>query len=117
VASQMDAMVLTVAKGDTKTVVKKAMSQLTAVGTRVAGMVFNRATDHDMITFGSYRSSSRGLRSGSDGSTVEQREAPEADRFGPVARAVASWSPPMGIGSKRARARENDRSVTSPTSN
>src|SRR5262249_49442085 len=105
VASQMDAMVLVVSKGDTRSVVKKAMSQLSVVGTRVAGMIFNRASEHDVLRYGSSWSSSRSTRSGSNSTTVEHREVPQAQRLGPLAQAVASWSPAAGAGSKRSRAK------------
>ena len=103
VASQMDAMVLAVARGDSKSIVRKALMQLSVVGTRVAGMVFNRASHRDVIAFSSHgSSSSRSTRSGSDGPVVEHRDVPEAQKLGPVARAVASWSAPRGSSDRRA---------------
>jgi polysaccharide biosynthesis transport protein len=109
VASQADAVVLAVAKGEAKSLVTKAMAQVSVLGTRIAGMVFNRARDEDVVRYGSHISSSHRVRSGSDTAVIEHREVPEADRLGPMARAVASWSPAMGAGSRRARGHCVDR--------
>jgi Mrp family chromosome partitioning ATPase len=105
-ASQADAVVLAVAKGSSTSVVEKSLAQLSMVGTRVAGMVFNRALDRDVVQYGSHQGSSHHSRaSTSGGAVVEHREVPEAQPYGPVARAVASWSPAISIGSRRARKR------------
>jgi hypothetical protein len=110
-------MVLAVAKGDTRAIVDRSMEHLASVGTNVVGMVFNRALDRDVIAYSG--SSSQGLRStGGNGSGnghgsghaipagIEHRDVPGTERLGPVARAVASWSPAMGMGSRRSRVRE-----------
>jgi Mrp family chromosome partitioning ATPase len=104
-ASQADAVVLAVAKGASTSIVEKSLQHLSSVGTRVAGMVFNRALDRDVIQYGSHHGSSDHSRLSSNGGVVEHREVPEARPYGPVARAVASWSPAISIGSRRARKR------------
>jgi Mrp family chromosome partitioning ATPase len=105
-ASQADAVVLAVAKGSSTAVVEKSLQQLSMVGTRIAGMVFNRALDRDVIQYGSHQGSSHhSTRTSSNGVVVEHREVPEARPYGPVARAVASWSPAISVGSRRARKR------------
>jgi Mrp family chromosome partitioning ATPase len=115
VASQMDAMVLAVARGDSKSIVRKALTQLSVVGTRVAGMVFNRASHRDVVAFSSHSSSSsRSTRSGSDGPVVEHRDVPEAHKLGPVARAVASWSAPRGSSDRRAVGRNEQQEQQQP---
>jgi len=91
------------------------MSHLASVGTNVAGMVFNRVRDRDVIAY-SGSSSARSIASisapGGD-LRIERREIPGASRLGPVPRAVASWSPAGGLGSRRLRAREARRPVGS----
>jgi Mrp family chromosome partitioning ATPase/uncharacterized protein involved in exopolysaccharide biosynthesis len=112
VTSQMDGVILVVAKGDTNAGIRKSITQLAVVGARVAGMVFNRAREQDVTTYSGHQGSSYGERSSSGGAVVEHRDAPEARRFGPIARAVASWSPALGAGSRRNRTRSANRAAT-----
>jgi hypothetical protein len=103
VTSQMDAVVLAVTKGDATAAIKKSIAQLSVVGARIAGVVFNRARAQDVLAYGGHSSSSYQSRTSSDGTAVEERNVPQAHRLGPVARAVASWSPTLSVGSRRSR--------------
>ncbi len=76
VCAAADAVVLCVSRGQQRPMVEKAIQHLTSIGSRLAGVVFNRAQSSDFdrsISGLSVRSSSA---SGNGG------------RFGPVARAV-----------------------------
>lgn len=92
VASQVDGVILTVSRGEQRPLLEQSAAHLRSVGARVAGVVFNRATDRD-----AYPSSSRRLygsvRSQSSPAVpvVAQRSRDgDAERFGPIADAVVS---------------------------
>lgn len=66
-AAQADGVVLVVGRGQHHTYVKRAIDRITAVGGRLAGMVFNRATASDFrrsVSAASVRSIPRGLPAG-----------------------------------------------------
>lgn len=94
VASQVDAVVLTVSRGEQAQFVDSSVSHLVSVGAKIAGLVFNRAKNIDVLRYGS-----SGLASTSRNSSITRHSgemselAPESKRFGPVARAVASYVP------------------------
>lgn len=50
VAAQADQMILAVSHGTQRANVLQAITQLKAAGARLAGVVFNRATPHDLVT-------------------------------------------------------------------
>ena len=87
--STADAVILTVARGQQRPLVERAMSHLLVIGARLAGVVFNKAQSRDFE-----RSiSSMSLRAsvgvyGEDGKALVRK--PTGDRMGPVASAVAS---------------------------
>lgn len=89
-ASQVDALVLTVARGDKSPDVQRSLAHLRSLGTRVAGLVFNRAQKQDIARYGSSRASS--LATPAEDPQMRMVDAPESARLGPVARAVASFS-------------------------
>lgn len=81
VSAAVDAVVLTVSRGQPRPVVEKAISHLHHIGARLAGVVFNRAQSADFdrsISGISLRSASKGT-----GHNL-------GPRMGPVARAVHS---------------------------
>jgi capsular exopolysaccharide synthesis family protein len=85
VCSAADAVVLTVARGQQRPLVEKAIGHLTNIGARLAGVVFNRAQTADFD-----RSiSGVSLRSVSSGSGHNGHDGP---RFGTLGRAVHSHS-------------------------
>jgi len=96
VAAEVDAVVLTVARGEREPSVRRSIAHLRSLGIRLAGVVFNRARLKDMDRYGSSR-----LSSSRPGAEAETRvvESPESARLGPVARAVASFAPRNSSGS------------------
>ncbi|MDP9174155.1 MAG: hypothetical protein M3O30_09860 [Planctomycetota bacterium] len=101
VASQVDAVVLTVSRGEQSEFVDASVSHLVSVGARIAGLVFNRARTVDVLRHGS-----SGLGSTNTGSSVTRvvsepsKLPPDSDRFGPIARAVAFYVPAPKSNSK-----------------
>ena len=91
-ASQVDAVVMTVARGDRGPDLQRAMLHLRSLSARVAGLVFNRARKQDVDRYGSSRIGSSGGSWGkSGGGWPEPPAQPQRpERLGPVARAVSS---------------------------
>ena len=93
VTALADGVILTVSKGEQKSMVQRSINQLIAVGARVTGVVFNRASHHDVSRYGSSSGASlragRSLRRG----PVQYAPSPAAARLGPLAQAVASFAP------------------------
>ena len=87
VASEADGVVLTVSRGQQKSLAERAMELLDSIGANTAGIVFNRAQTDDMDTI-QYSSSipASALQS------IPQQTAGGAgtSRLGPIAFAVAS---------------------------
>lgn len=94
VASQVDAVVLTVSRGEQAQFIDTSVSHLVSVGAKIAGLVFNRAKNVDVLRYGSsgLASTSRSSSTARSGGKISEL-APESKRFGPVARAVASYVP------------------------
>jgi polysaccharide biosynthesis transport protein len=91
VAAASDGVILTVARGQQRPLVEKALAHLNSIGARVAGVVFNRAQSRDFeqsISGISMRSASRNSANGNGASRAGQQR--DAGQYGPVARAVAS---------------------------
>ncbi len=85
VGAAVDAVILTVSRGQHRAQVDKAVAHLTSIGARIAGIVFNRANSRDFeaaLSGQSKRLHSRAANGNSPGTSP----------FGPVARAVASAS-------------------------
>ena len=103
VASQTDAVVLAVSRGEPKPLIERSITQLRAVGGKVAGVVFNRAEKRDTDAYGS----SRALISGASNANPRSGTIPsamsftnrDAARFGPVAQAVVGCAPVSPAGS------------------
>ncbi len=94
VTSQVDAVVLTVARGEQGGSVDTSIAHLVNVRARIAGLVFNRAKTQDVIRYGSSGLiHSRSVTSSNRLKGVMADLTEEFERFGPVARAVASYVP------------------------
>lgn len=92
-AAEVDATVLIVSRGDSKTLATRARDHLVSVGAYVAGVVFNHALDTDInqSSFASIVSAERR----SDIDRVAADADPEvAARFGPLGSAVAAFGRP-----------------------
>lgn len=100
-ASEVDAVVMTLARGDQRFDVDRALRHLQSVGARVAGIVFNRARPKDVdASRSSALSSARGRPSnGASGGPSPGGEVRELARLGPMAHAVGSYGPGGGNGS------------------
>ena len=68
VASQVDAVVLTVSRGEQSQFVGASISHLVSVGAKIAGLVFNRAKTVDVLKY-----SSSGLASSTTSSSACNR--------------------------------------------
>lgn len=90
VASQVDEVILTVARGEHRALAEKSAAHLSALGARVAGIVFNRARNEDVDMYGSSNFLSQMPE---DGGPLDREESPDdaaAARLGPIGDAVAS---------------------------
>jgi Mrp family chromosome partitioning ATPase/uncharacterized protein involved in exopolysaccharide biosynthesis len=88
VCAAADGVILTVARGQQRPLVEKALSHLQSIGARIAGIVFNKAMTRDFeqsISGISMRSAARST-SAANGNGRVQREG--AGQLGPVAKAV-----------------------------
>ena len=94
VAAASDGVILTVARGQQRPLVEKALAHLNSIGARVAGVVFNRAQSRDFeqsISGISMRSASRSTNGNGNGNGASRAgQQRDAGQYGPVARAVAS---------------------------
>ena len=91
VAASCDGVILTVARGQQRPMVEKALEHLRSIGARMAGVVFNRAQARDFeqsISGISLRSASRSSAPRNGNGKGHNRDS--AGQYGPVARAVAS---------------------------
>ncbi len=89
-AAQADGVILVIGRGQHHTYVKRAVDRITAVGGRLAGMVFNRASAADFrrsVSAASMRSVPRGLPAGPS-SPASQRS-----NVGPMASSVRGFDP------------------------
>jgi len=98
-ASQVDAVVLAIARGDQRPAVDRSLAHLQSLGARIAGIVFNRAREKDIEMSGSSRMSSVTAPSRDGDALLADQQARHCARLGPVARAVASYAPRNGNGS------------------
>ena len=92
VCAAADGVVLTVARGQQRPMVEKALGHLAAIGARLAGVVFNRAQSSDFersISGMSMRSIARHPSPNGNGNGNGHANGASAGAFGPVARAVA----------------------------
>lgn len=100
VASAVDGVIMTVSRGEQRPLAEHSVGYLKAIGARLAGFVFNRAHEREVTPLGtSARSVSGQTVSGI--APYEAREGQESAKFGPVARAVASYAPVGKNGASR----------------
>jgi Mrp family chromosome partitioning ATPase len=95
VCSAVDGVVLTVARGQQRPLVEKALAHLRSIGARISGVVFNRAQARDFeqsISGISLRSAARSQGGQSYASNGQQAEQ-HAGQYGSLAKAVASSTP------------------------
>ena len=102
VAGIVDGVVLVVRKGDRRPTFERAMSQLVAVGARVAGVVFNGASPEDIVQYGR-SSGGRSQKSGAtdDGMGSAPAASPVPGSYGPLTTAVANFAPAINRNSAR----------------
>ncbi|HRK32232.1 MAG TPA: AAA family ATPase [Tepidisphaeraceae bacterium] len=89
VCSTTDGVILTVARGQQRPLVEKALSHLRSIGARISGVVFNRAQARDFeqsISGISLRSAARSQSNQGDGLNGHR----EGSQYGSLAKAVAS---------------------------
>jgi polysaccharide biosynthesis transport protein len=97
VAAVADEVILVVARGQQRTLIDKAFSRLRDIGAKVAGIVFNRAGEHDMedSDYTSYRNSQRLAEA-----PTPKGRRDRVRRLGPVARAVVDTEPASEVTSE-----------------
>jgi len=92
VASQVDGVIFTVSHGVQKSLAENAVAQLKVIHAKIAGVVFNRAENRDLLLYGS--TSSLSSQSSRDADQAFESQTPvngEASlRMGPVVHATAS---------------------------
>jgi capsular exopolysaccharide synthesis family protein len=92
VGAAADAVILTIARGQSQPLVDRSVRQLRQIGANVAGLVFNRAEKRDFQrSVGS--SSIKSISTISQPQRTLIAENAEESRFGPLARSVASFMP------------------------
>jgi len=101
VASQVDEVILTVARGEQRTLAEKSANHLSALGARIAGIVFNRARNEDVDLYGSSTFLSQ-MPEDAETLEAEEQEAAEgvAGRLGPIGGAMASSESSPRVGTK-----------------
>ena len=98
VAAEADEVILTVSRGQQRQLVDRAIHHLRFINSRVAGLVFNRASAKDVLTAGySSSAASQSMRINHEGAVMTNgtaKSAATARRLGPIASAVASSTVP-----------------------
>ena len=85
VAAEVDRVVMTLSRGEQRMLAEKALDRLESIDARLAGIVFNRARQEDLISSG-YSSSSK------NSTTPSDKVLADGGRLGPIGLAVASYS-------------------------
>jgi hypothetical protein len=91
-APEVDGVLFTIARGQERPLVDRSLRQLSMVGARVAGFVFNLAESRDWYRSG-HGSSVRSK--GDSRAMVRRTESRETSGFGPLVRAVTLFLPSM----------------------
>lgn len=94
VAAVADEVILVVSRGQERPLIDKAFARLNQIGAKVAGIVFNRATEDDVMV-SAYSSQRNSERAVSSESVVENATRGRAHYLGPVAHAVALEHTPI----------------------
>jgi Mrp family chromosome partitioning ATPase len=91
VAAAVDGVILTVSRGEQRPLADKCVQHLVSLGARVAGIVFNRASTSDMAVYSTtIRSNATSVPADGALALSVVDNGGRAERFGPMARAVAS---------------------------
>ncbi|HEX8522074.1 MAG TPA: AAA family ATPase [Tepidisphaeraceae bacterium] len=92
VAPEVDGVIFTIARGQQRWLVEKATKHLRSVGGKLIGLVFNRAESRD-FNRSAFRSSARSSTMPQEPDWSPRREAPEAQKLGPLVMSVATLLP------------------------
>ena len=95
-AKEADATILVLAAGEQERLVNQAIDRLQRNGAVLAGLVFNRAQQKDVVRFSSSASQqSRMSRRDADVPLIQPRDDDDLPReYGPIAHATAAYQPP-----------------------
>jgi Mrp family chromosome partitioning ATPase len=100
VAAQADGVVVVVSRGHSSREVERCLHQLKAVAAPVAGVVFNRALDRDLLISQTATRLSSARRASSAAPAAMVDPLDQRGDFGPVANAVASSGARSPLGSR-----------------
>lgn len=90
-AAEVDGVIMTFSRGSDRRHAERAITYLDSIGANMCGVVFNRAEERDWSTLrDTARTAVPGTSTDMDLSSYVPAVSEETDRFGPVARAVAS---------------------------
>ena len=94
-AKEADATILVLAAGEQERLVNQAIDRLQRNGAVLAGLVFNRAQQRDVVRFSSSASQqSRMSRRDADAPLIQPRDNDDLPReYGPIAHATAAYQP------------------------
>ena len=94
-AKEADATILVLAAGEQERLVNQAIDRLQRNGAVLAGLVFNRAQQRDVVRFSSSASQqSRMSRRDEDAPLIQPRDGDDLPReYGPIAHATAAYQP------------------------
>lgn len=91
-AQEADGVIFTISRGQSKQMVDRGMSRLSALGAHLAGWVFNRAIPDDFIT-SAYGSSTRSIADEMSRAPRIEQNVNRYNRFGSLVQAVAAGTP------------------------
>ena len=92
-AREVDATVLIVAAGDQERMVNMAIERLDQSHANLAGLIFNRAKDADVVRFSSSASQRSRMNTKLEDPSDPSNGIEVTDEYGPVARATAAYMP------------------------
>ena len=102
VSAVADGVIMMVTKGGSRPMIGKAIAQLNGLGAKVAGVVFNRASEDDVNMFGGSSTRVRSISTLPASRTPPMPTDPgRAAAFGPLAVAVAKCAPGRGTNASR----------------
>jgi Mrp family chromosome partitioning ATPase len=94
VAPEVDGVIMAISRGQQKHLVDRAVQQVTSLGAKLAGIVFNRARRAD-FNRSAFHSSTRNSGSSRPAIPSLVEEPMDFQKFGPVVRAVAMFMPQL----------------------
>lgn len=92
-AREVDATILVIAAGDQERNVNQAVERLNQNHARLAGLIFNRAKDKDVVRFSSSASQRSRMSSHLEEAATPSNGVEVTDDYGPIARATAAYHP------------------------